>query len=333
MTHRTPTPASVFAAGIALLALVALTPAPTPAAAAEQPLLFQLDDPRGDDHGDGTLLYPANDDYVRGDLDLVSFAARRGDGGTWFEATFARPIRKPDARAIDGLGTPLQSVAQLGFFTFNIDVYIDRDRQPGSGGVVALPGRKARIAPDHAWDRAVVLTPQPHAARGELKRLLVRALEEELDLDEPGLELAQAVEMRHRIPMDVEDRVFFPTRVRVRGQKVSFFVPDRFLGAPASPEWSYVVAVSGADLLQSFELTGRLGLSAADEDGLMILPVTSGRPRDHFGGRERAPLQPPLVDILVPPGTTQEEVLQSYDLAEGLPVELPGVVPAEVGTE
>jgi hypothetical protein len=161
----------------------------------------------------------------------------------------------------------------------------------------------------------------------------MRALEEELDREEPGLELAQAVEMRHRIPLDVEDRVFFPTLVRVRGQKVSFFVPDLFLGGPASPDWSYVVAVSGADLLQSFDLTERLGLSEEDEDGLMILPVTSGRPRDRFGGRERAPLQPPLVDVLVPAGATQEEVLQSYDLAEGVPAELPGVVPAEAGVE
>lgn len=329
MIHRTPAPTSVFAAGIAVLALVAPTPALTTAAAAKQPLLFQIDDPRGDDHGDGTLVYPANDDYVRGDLDLVSFAARRGDGGTWFEATFARPIKKPDARAVDALGTPLTTVAQLGFFTFNLDVYIDRDREPGSGGVVALPGRKARIAPDTAWDRAVVLTPRPHTARGELKRILLRALEEELDREDPGLELAQAVEMRHRIPLDVEDRVFFPTLVRVRGQKVSFFVPDLFLGGPASAEWSYVVAVSGANLAQSFDLTGSLGLSEEGEESLMILPVTSGRPRDRFGGRERAPLQPPLVDILVPAGATQEEVLQSYDLAAGLPAELPGVVPAE----
>lgn len=162
-----------------------------------------------------------------------------------------------------------------------------------------------------------------------VNRILMRALEEELDREEPGLELAQAVEMRHRIPLDIEDRVFFPTLVRVRGQKVSFFVPDLFLGGPASPDWSYVVAVSGAHLLQSFDLTERLGLSEEDEDGLMILPVTSGRPRDRFGGRERAPLQPPLVDILVPAGATQEEVLQSYDLADGLPAELPGVLPGK----
>lgn len=324
MTPRTP----ALAAGLALLTFLAPLALASPAGA-KQPLLFQIDDPRGDDHGDGTLVYPGNRDYTPGDLDLISFAARRGDGGTWFEATFARPIRKPDARAIDALGTPLTSVAKLGFFTFNLDVYVDRDRVPDSGGVTALPGRKVSIAPDSAWDRAIVLTPQPHAARGELKRILMRALEDELDRDDPELDLAQAVEMRHRIPMDVEDRVFFPTLVRVRGQKVSFFVPDSFLGGPPGADWAYVVAVSGADLLQSFDLTERIGLAEGGEDGLMILPVAPGRPKDVFGGRERAPLQPPLVDIVVPAGRSQEEVLRSYDLAADLPAELPGVVPGK----
>jgi len=324
MTRRAP----ALATGLALFTVLAPLVLASPAGA-KQPLIFQLDDPRGDDDGDGTLVYPGNPDFVRGDLDLISFAARRGDGGTWFEATFARPIRKPDARAVDALGTPLSRIAKLGFFTFNLDVYIDRDRVPDSGGVVALPGRKVRIDPDSAWDRAIVLTPEPHAARGELKRILTRALEEELDRDDPELDLATAVEMRHRIPMDVEERVFFPTLVRVRGQKVSFFVPDGFLGGPASAEWSYVVAVSGADLHESFDLTAQVGLSTGTEDSLMILPVTPGRPQDHFGGRERAPLQPPLVDLLVPPGVSQAAVLESYDLAADLPAELPGVVPGK----
>jgi hypothetical protein len=68
-------------------------------------------------------------------------------------------------------------------------------------------------------------------------------------------------------------------------------------------------------------------LSEDADAALRIPPVTSGRPRDRFGGRERAPLQPPLVDLLVPAGTIQEQVLQSYDVASGLPAELPGVVP------
>lgn len=310
------------------LMLAALLAAPA-LAGARTAKIFELSDPSGDDHGDGSLLYPFNDDYAPGDLDLLSFSARRGDRGTWFEAVFARPVRAPDQRAIDALGTSLASAARFGFYTFNLDVYIDIDREPGSGGVHALPGRKARIAPDAAWDRAVILTPRPHEARGELKRILLRSLTDEMDEGTAELDESQAETMRRRIPLDVEERVFFPTLVRVRGRTISFFVPDSFLGQPADPTWSYVVAVSGANILQSFELTEKLGLSEDGGEALMILPVAEGRSTQYFGGRERAPLQPPLIDILVPEGRRQETVLKSYDRAKHLPVELPGLVPAE----
>lgn len=48
------------------------------------------------------------------------------------------------------------------------------------------------------------------------------------------------------------------------------------------------MAVSGATLVASFDLNGKLGLPEDANAALMILPVTSGRPRDRFGGRERA---------------------------------------------
>jgi hypothetical protein len=85
-------------------------------------------------------------------------------------------------------------------------------------------------------------------------------------------------------------------------------------------------AAAGPPVTEAWEAPGAY-LSKDADAALRILPVASGRPRDRFGGRERAPLQPPLVDILVPAGTTQEQVLQSYDLSDGLPAEQPGVVP------
>jgi len=332
MTHpiETQRPTNTSTAWLAVLLIVLPLLVTLPAFAGERSSkIFELTDPRGDDHGDGSLLYPLNDNYTEGDLDLLSLTARRGDDGTWFDAVFARRVRVPDRRAIDALGTSLSSVARFGFYTINLDIYIDTDRVPGSGGVYALPGRKVRIAPDSAWDRAIVLTPRPHEARGELKRILLRTLTDEMDQDNAPLDEGQAETMRRQIPLDVEQRVFFPTLIRVRGQTISFFVPDRFLGGPADPSWSYVVAVSGANILQSFELTAKLGLSDQGEESLMILPLSEGRSTEYFGGRERAPLQPPLIDILVPEGKTQAEVLRSYDVRKHLDAELPGVVPAE----
>ena len=61
----------------------------------------------------------------------------------------------------------------------------------------------------------------------------------------------------------------------------------------------------------------------------MILPIAPGRRRESFGGgRQDDPLQPPLVDVIVPAGTAQEAELKDYDLQAKRPVRLQGVVPA-----
>ena len=61
----------------------------------------------------------------------------------------------------------------------------------------------------------------------------------------------------------------------------------------------------------------------------MILPIAPGRPRESFGGgRADDPLQPPLVDVIVPSGAAQEAVLKDYDIQAKRPVRLTAVVPA-----
>lgn len=305
----------------ALLFLVFLSAA---ASAVAEPVLFTLTDPRGDDHGDGNVVYPLDEELNPGDLDLLSLTARADNGGTRFEATFAKPIRVPGREAIDDLGTQLSTIARFGFYTLNLDIYIDMDRQPGSGGVAMLPGRKAEIDPAHAWDRAILLTPRPFEAKEELKRTLLRNLK-----DDKSLETAEVEALKLQVPDDVESRIFFPTQIKVRGSKISFFVPDSFLGGPAKATWSYVVAVSGADVLQSIDLRRILGRDTS-EDSLMILPVSPGRWQDRFGGgREDSPIQPPLVDIIVPEGVKQETLLGDFDARAGRRVVLPGVVPGE----
>lgn len=313
----------------AALALVLLAPA---AFAGNDELIFKLTDPRGDDHGDGRLVYPTRTEFARGDLDLISFAARRVDGGTQLEAEFASPIRVAGREAIDTLGTSLSSVARHGFYTFNIDVYVDMDRVPGSGGVGTLPGRKAQIAPENAWDRAVVLTPRPHEARTALEGMMLKALNKELregtyDDDQR----AEAQVIKQRLPDDLEHRIFFPNQVRVRGHKVSFFVPDSFFGQPVEASWSYVVVVSGADLTQSLDLAASAGLADARQQHLMLLPIAPGTWKDRFGGGrdDEEAFQPPLVDIIVPEGKRQERVLSDFSSRDERPVVLEGVVPGQ----
>jgi hypothetical protein len=293
--------------------------------------IFTLSDPRGDDHGDGNFIYPLNEELDPGDLDLLTFSASPAKDGTWFEVTFAKPVRNPEAEVVDDLGTTLKSVARYGFYTFNVDIYIDTDRQPGSGAVAMLPGRFANVDKSSAWERAIILTPRPSEARGELKRVLMRKLNDEMRDEKSTLTEEAANELKGQIPDDVDARIFFPNQIRVRGNKVSFFVPEGFLGGPAKDTWSYVVAVSGANVLQSLDMNRVLGRTSDKEESLMILPISPGKWTDRFGGgRENAANQPPLVDILVPKDErSQESLLQDFDARSKRNAVLLGVVPAE----
>lgn len=303
----------------------------TPALAGKD-AIFDLTDPRGDDHGDGTMIYPSRTDFTSGELDLTRLTARQVSGGTLFEATFARPIRSPGELVIDSLGTQLSNVARHGFYNFNIDIYIDTDREFGSGAVAMMPGREAEIRVDDSWDRAIIVTPMPHEARGSLTRQIVSAMskEAEYQYEATGEPFAQR-EVRQSVGGDMADRVFFPTRINVRGRRISFFVPSSFLRGPAQSDWSYVVAVSGADLIQRFDLSARVGLATSTRDRLMIVPVSSGAWASRFGtARTDTELQPPLVDIMVPEGFTQEGVLEDFNSRHGRPAVLPGLIPSEL---
>lgn len=312
----------------ALLLATSLVPAP---ARADDDVLFTLVDPRGDDHGDGSLIYPGRSEFEHGDLDLIELTARPDSRGTLFEATFAQRIKVPKRIAMDSTGVSLTEVARHGFYTFNIDIYIDVDRTPGSGAVRTLPGRKAEVAPNFAWERAISLTPRPHAARGELKRMVLQQLNEELMSSDTSLQPDAIERMKVMVPEEMARRVFFPTRVRVLGNKIRFYVPTDFLGGVAQPEWGYVVVVTGSDLLQTVDLTSLVGRDT-DQASLMVLPRETGQPQDVFGGaRENDPLQTPIVDMVVPAGERQERLLQDYDVRTKRPVQLIGVVPAEKG--
>jgi hypothetical protein len=132
------------------------------------------------------------------------------------------------------------------------------------------------------------------------------------------------------VSRDLASSVFFPTVVSVSGRSIRFFVPDAFLGGPARDTWSYVVAVTGANVELKVDVAAIIG-SEGKGPALMIIPILPGKGIDNFGtNREGDDMQPDLVDITAPPGMTQEAVLKDYDLMGGRPVALPGVVPADV---
>ena len=307
------------------LILITLLTAACATAPQQQPALFTLTDPAGDDFGNGALVYPMNSDFERGDLDITGLTAWAAPGGTQFEATFARPIRTPQRRTIDAIGTQLDQVAKLGFYNLNLDLYVDTDGVAGSGSTTTLPGRHVAIDESTAWEKVISLTPDPIGARSELKRIVVRG-ERRRDQAE-GRKGIVTDEEKRALQGNVDAFVFFPTDVRVTGNRVSFFVPDSFLEQPKR-DWSYVVAVTGADAVQRLDQQNRLMRRGDPGEALMILPVGAGRPTDRFGGAlENDNFMPPIVDLIVGPGEDQKSVLSNYDADADRPAVLKGVKP------
>jgi hypothetical protein len=298
------------------------------AAYADEKYIFKISDPRGDDHGDGTIFYPTESDLRAGDLDLISFAARPEDGGTMFEVEFANVIERPDSRVIDAGGRTLETVARLGFFEFNVDVYIDMDRKNGSGYTSTLPGRNAGISSSHAWEKVVFLNPRPNDARSLLRRALNRVAEEEIRAAKGRVDPEDEQKINAQIALDLDGRYFMPTRVRVASRKISFFVPPYFLQGSAKADWSYVVVVTASTIEDRIDFGGDVPFMTP-HGGLLSLPVGKGAFRDRLGSsRDEVELLPPIVDYIPPDGTKQEDILRDFNVNEKKPVILPGVVPS-----
>lgn len=263
------------------LLLIALLFTVLVASAGSLPLVT-ISDPAGDDHGAGTLIYPQRDDFHDGDFDLLQLQVSRDGDGFWFEAMFKNPIRDPDNVQATVGSDSLANFARKGFYQFNIDIYIDLDRVEGSGNAFSLPGRQVRIAPDFAWEKAVILTPRPELMRQQL----IGVLEEQYpDTTSAAIEAS------------VDQSIFFPTRIRVRNRTIAFFVPAVFVGGSDGANWAATALVTGAltTIPADFSLFPSTR-KPLDTLQLGVMQPALGHPKDTFGYSGRQPV--PVVDVL-----------------------------------
>jgi hypothetical protein len=287
---------SSLAAATLLLSLAALAQ-PSP--------LLQVDDPEGDDVGDGSLVYPRDSAYKPGDLDLRSLRVFAEGTNLRFEATFRNPIRDPASVYSPGMGADtLSNFARRGFYSFNLDIYLDTDRIVGSGNTVTLPGRRARLDPANAWEKAIVLTPRPEV----IKRQLIDSLHETSSAPEA------------EVNATVERSVFFPTQVRVLGKTVSFVVPGSFIDAASLSGASITALVTAA------KLTVDAGLKMAFSDNpnspdrftLGVAQPDVGQPEMTMGYRSGPAPATAIVDLLTPDPRQQAAQLAPGALLTGL---------------
>ncbi len=264
------------------------------AGAAERQVAI-LNDPAGDDQGNGALVYPQRGDFQPGDLDLLSLRIVRAGESYRFEATFKNPIRDPESVAGDVGPEALSHFARRGFYAFNLDIYIDQDRVKGSGNTFTLPGRRVSIDESHAWEKAVVLTPRPELMR----RQLIDTLAE-----------SEGAGSRDDVATRIDRSIAFPSEIRVRNRTVSFVVPAAFLaGGRPDVDWSITSFVTGAktSIEASLDLFDPSG-TALERLPLGVMQPKSGRPRDTFGYTGvTAPV--PVVDLLAPAPLKQRDLL------------------------
>ena len=183
------------------------------------------------------------------------------------------------------------------------------------------------MIPENAWEKVVCLTPRPSEAESLLEKILERRAFNKWKEEKGRVDPEDETEIKGKVKQEMIGGYFFPTRVRVVGRKISFFVPTSFLGGKADPSWNYVVAVTAAPIEQKMDLGVLIGKEQKEETPLLNYLILPGRPVDNLGTtlRDKEDLQPPILDIIVPDGQKQTEILRSYDPKTGKPASLPGV--------
>lgn len=239
--------------------------------------LLVLEDPRGDDRGPGTYVAPSGAEYRRGDFDLRKLTVRVEKDHAIIEVLLGATVRRHHVgqRAFAG-NLDLSN----GIYVQNVDVYIDST--PGKGFTDGLPGRRIRFAAEEAWDVAITFTPQPGPTRTLLSQW----------------------------NRDAAEKVITPVPVRSNGATVSARIPLWQLGGAPKATWGWSVAVSGASWEHSFSAVDRL--RGQHEVNAFTLPVYGVAEERAFGGATISGAHPYVIDVLLPEGAKQSDVLGTF---------------------
>ena len=227
--------------GVSALALVFLA---LPALAQS----VEFSDPTGDDNGPGSYVYPTDAVYTAGSFDLVDFKLE-------VKGKKANVSVTVNANLDDPWGM------DVGFATQMVFVFIDKDGKEGSGFTTAPPGLNLQFAPTSAWDKLIILSPQPYAR------------------------VKQEVEAKAG-PM--AEAIIVPSRTRGSGRTITASVKTEDLGEGDPTTWGYQV------VMQSNE-----GFPA--DDDLLTRRVNEFEGQHRFGGGSDYMCDPHAMDILGDP--------------------------------
>lgn len=201
-----------------------------------------ISDPTGDDHGPGEYVYPTDAVYTKGSFDLTSLEISTKGKRAIVEASLAGALSDPW-----GMGN--------GFATQMIFVFVDNAE---GGHTNSLPGLNVEFAADSAWDKVIILSPQPKG----------RVLQEvEAKASAWG------------------DSIVVPTRTTASGTTITGQVKLAELGEGDPADWGYQVIV------QSNE-------GFPGEGDLLTRKVNEFEGQHRFGGGTDYDCDPHAIDIL-----------------------------------
>lgn len=225
-----------------------------------------LEDPSGDDDGPGNYVYPTDKVYKKGSFDLRSLEVVPKGDTVEFHVKVNSRIEDPwDSKAWNGNGFSVQ----MAF------IHIDMDHKAGSGSQDGLPGTNVRFAPDEAWDRCIIISPQ-----GPTR------VNSEVDQKAPK----------------VKDKVVVPSITRASGKTLIAVVKTADLGGLPTKAWGYQV------LMQSNE-----GFPAKTD--LLTRKVNEYEGQHRFGGGTDYDNDPQVMDILVAPAKGgADEIKAQHDI-------------------
>ncbi len=221
--------------------------------------VFKYNDPIGDDKGPGYYQYPTNPVYTAGSFDIVSFEVdASGKDNVVFKITVNADLKQNWGMAAD-------------FDVQHFQIYIDQDNVPGSGEVKSIPGLNVFFDPGNAWDKVVLITPQPQSR-----------VQIEVDVK----------------AKDQAENVVIPLKISGQGQTITAVVRKKDLGMGADDKidgWAWQVVA------QSNE-------GFPDPEDVLTRNVNEYRGLHRIGGGSDYWGDPELVDILVWPamGSVQE---------------------------
>jgi carbohydrate-binding DOMON domain-containing protein len=218
-------------------------------------------DPTGDDKGPGGYVYPTDAVYLPGSFDLTEFEVTGGDNPD-FKVSVNQRLADPW-----GMG--------VGFAVQMVFIFIDKDGAAGSGHTEGLPGTNVVFAPESAWEKVIVLSPQP-ASR-------------------------VAAEIKAKGGALTPD-IVVPRRTSGAGKTISAKVKLDDLGGGDPSKWGYQV------LVQSNE-------GFPDKTDFLTRKVNEFEGQHRFGGGNDGDCDPHLMDILAGRGEGKPEEAQAqYDM-------------------